>query len=84
MEQELKLAVSKFIISYAKLYADELRFMAEVIKNNLEAFDTPESLIDSFMYIAEDLESALDTNFTTEILDNTDKAHFVVTIDDNA
>lgn len=83
MDKELQKAVQKFIISYVKLYVDELRFMAEIVKNNPDAFTVPESLVDGLEFVAEDLESVLDAHFTAEILDETDKANFLVKLDDN-
>jgi molecular chaperone GrpE (heat shock protein) len=83
MDKELQKAVQKFIISYVKLYFDELLFMAEILKNNPDAFTVPESLVDGLEFVAEDLESVLDAHFTAEILDETDKANFLVKLDDN-
>lgn len=78
MDENLKLALQKFIISYTKLYADELVFMAQIVENNIVAFDDHDSLAFYLRQLSHNMLHVMNEHFSKDLIEETDKAHFVV------
>lgn len=81
MDEDLKVAVQRFIISYLKLYADEVIFMLNVVDSNKPAFADPEGLKESLNNVSEELTRIGIAYFSEELEKSTDKANFVVTVE---
>lgn len=83
MDEELKKEVQRFVISYMKLYADEFEFLSSIVKHNKDAFDSWDSLSFYIQQLSTNIKLVMDDHFDKETIENVDKAHFVVTIDED-